>query len=203
MYPDIDISRMYSDISWMYPYTSWMYPDIHGCIWIYPDVSRIYPDVSRCIWIYPDIFISGYIWIYLDVSGIPRLGGIRPKIRCSRGGRLNLIPLCCRTPMGKREKGEVDRGMEGGKSMGVWQGVAMDSLKFLSGLPSPAGRPPLKQLYGHFRDDLLTRQANCGCLLPFWTPYALHLWEREELVSKEGNGRREDQGRMAMVSLKS
>jgi hypothetical protein len=37
-------------------------------------------------------------------------------------------------------------------SMGVWQGVAMDSLKFHSGLPChilvrPAGGPPLKRLF--------------------------------------------------------
>jgi hypothetical protein len=41
--------------------------------------------------------------------------------------------------------------------MGVWQGVAMDSLKFQPGLPCPtllcsAGGPPLKQTYGSFRD---------------------------------------------------
>jgi hypothetical protein len=42
------------------------------------------------------------------------------------------------------------------RSMGVWQGVAMDSLKFHSGLPCPpllrpAGEPPLKRPYSHFR----------------------------------------------------
>jgi hypothetical protein len=42
-----------------------------------------------------------------------------------------------------------------GGSMGVWRGVAMDSLKFHLGLPCltflrPAGRPALKRPYGHF-----------------------------------------------------
>jgi hypothetical protein len=44
----------------------------------------------------------------------------------------------------------------GGDIMGVWQGVAMDSLKYHQGPPCPtllrpAGGPPLKQPYGHFR----------------------------------------------------
>jgi hypothetical protein len=43
-------------------------------------------------------------------------------------------------------------------SRGVWEGVAVDSLKFRSGPPcltvlGPAGGPPLKQPYGHFRCD--------------------------------------------------
>jgi hypothetical protein len=43
--------------------------------------------------------------------------------------------------------------------MGIWQGVAMDSLKFYPGPPCPtllrsAGTPALKQPYGHFRDGL-------------------------------------------------
>jgi hypothetical protein len=56
--------------------------------------------------------------------------------------------------------------------MGVWHGVAIDSLKFHPGMPyltllRPAGGPPLEQPYGHFRG---------GRHLPLWTPYALRLW---------------------------
>jgi hypothetical protein len=46
----------------------------------------------------------------------------------------------------------------------VWQGVAMDSLKFQLGSPCPT----------------LMRPAGgpAGCLLPLWTPHAVHLWTR-------------------------
>jgi hypothetical protein len=61
------------------------------------------------------------------------------------------------------------------KSMGVWQGVAMDSLKFHLGLPCPTllrpvGRPPLKQSYHHCRDGLFAGWVACGCPLTFFTP---------------------------------
>jgi hypothetical protein len=51
---------------------------------------------------------------------------------------------------------------------GVWQGVAMDSLKYRAGLPCPTllrpvGRPPLKQSY-------------VGCLLPHQTSHAVRPW---------------------------
>jgi hypothetical protein len=57
----------------------------------------------------------------------------------------------------------------------------MDSLKFHPGPPcltliSPAGGPPLKRPYGHFRGGLPTEHAACGRLLPLWTPHAVRLW---------------------------
>jgi hypothetical protein len=66
-------------------------------------------------------------------------------------------------------------------AMGVWQGVAMDSLKFHLGLPCPtllcpAGRPPLKRP---------ARWAACSRLLPFWTPHVVRLWRRR-LESRSG-----------------
>jgi hypothetical protein len=63
--------------------------------------------------------------------------------------------------------------------MGVWQGVAMDSLQFHQGpLPTllcPAGRPPLKQPYIRFRGDPLAKQVACGHLLSLWTPHTVRL----------------------------
>jgi hypothetical protein len=66
------------------------------------------------------------------------------------------------------------------KCMGVWQGVAMDSLKFHPGplcltLLRPAGRLPLKQHYGCFRSGPPAGRATCGRLLPVWTPHAIRL----------------------------
>jgi hypothetical protein len=63
---------------------------------------------------------------------------------------------------------------------GVWQGVAMDSLKFHPGplcptLLCPVGEESLKQPYGRFRGDPPARWAVCGCLLPFWIPLAVRL----------------------------
>jgi hypothetical protein len=45
------------------------------------------------------------------------------------------------------------------EAMGVWQGVAMDSLKFHLGPPyptllRPAVRPPLRRPYSHFKGGL-------------------------------------------------
>jgi hypothetical protein len=53
--------------------------------------------------------------------------------------------------------------------MGVWQGVAMNSLKFHLGLLCPTllgpeGGPPLKQPYGHFKDGLPIRRVACSAL---------------------------------------
>jgi hypothetical protein len=69
------------------------------------------------------------------------------------------------------------------KTMSVWQGVAMDSLKFYPGLPCstflrPAGGPPLKWLYGHFGGGPSTERAACGCLLPLWTLHVKRLCKR-------------------------
>jgi hypothetical protein len=66
--------------------------------------------------------------------------------------------------------------------MGVWQGVAMDSLKFHLGLPCPTllrpvGGPPLNRQYSRLRGGPPTGQMACGHLLPCWppTPYACAL----------------------------
>jgi hypothetical protein len=65
--------------------------------------------------------------------------------------------------------------------MDVWQGVAMDSLKFHLGQPCltllrPACRPPLKRPYSCFRGGPPTGQAAYGRLLPLFTPHAVCLW---------------------------
>jgi hypothetical protein len=65
-------------------------------------------------------------------------------------------------------------------SMGVWQGVAMDSLKFRPSTPCPTllrpkCGPPLKRLYGCYRGDPPPGRAACGRPLPPWTPHAVRL----------------------------
>jgi hypothetical protein len=65
------------------------------------------------------------------------------------------------------------------KSIGIWQGVAMDYLTFhpgpscLSLLHLTSG-PPLKRPYslfrGRFRGSLPAGRVACGHLLPLWTP---------------------------------
>jgi hypothetical protein len=54
--------------------------------------------------------------------------------------------------------------------IGIWQGVAMDSLKFHPGSPCltvlcPADRQPLKRPYSRFRGGLPTGWADCCRLL--------------------------------------
>jgi hypothetical protein len=63
-------------------------------------------------------------------------------------------------------------------NMGVWQEVAMDSLKFFSDLPCPtllrpAGGPPLKRPY--------TGGAAYGRLLPFWTLKGVRLCKTSQM----------------------
>jgi hypothetical protein len=87
-------------------------------------------------------------------------------------------------------------------SMGVWQAVPMDSLKFHPLPPCPtlsraAGGPPLKWPYCPFRGGPLTGRGACSRLLPLWTPHAvrpcsktcLHridgLWARVKSYRKE------------------
>jgi hypothetical protein len=65
--------------------------------------------------------------------------------------------------------------------IGVWQGVAMDSLKYHLGPPClsflrPAGGPPLKRTYSHFRGSPPAGRAVCGHPLPLWTPHAIRPW---------------------------
>jgi hypothetical protein len=64
--------------------------------------------------------------------------------------------------------------------LGVWQGVAMDFLKFHPGplcptLLCPAGGQPLKRSYSCFSSVAPAGQAACGHLLPPWTPRAVRL----------------------------
>jgi hypothetical protein len=65
----------------------------------------------------------------------------------------------------------------------------MDSLKYCKSPPhpiivSPVGRPCLKQPYGCFRVGLPTGKATCGCLLPPWTPHAVHLCRGDRAKKK-------------------
>jgi hypothetical protein len=65
-------------------------------------------------------------------------------------------------------------------SIGVWQGVAMDALKFYSDPPCPTvlrptGRLPLKWPYSRFCcGPPAGLPAACGHLLRFRTPHAVH-----------------------------
>jgi hypothetical protein len=52
-------------------------------------------------------------------------------------------------------------------AMGVWQGVAMDSLKYHQGPPCPTHR---------FKSGPPPRQAACGNLLHLLTPHAISLY---------------------------
>jgi len=73
--------------------------------------------------------------------------------------------------------------------MGIWHGVAMDSLKFHLGLPwptllHPVGRPPLKQPYGLFWGGPPTERTACSSLLPFGAPHAVRLWLKKPGVGQ-------------------
>jgi hypothetical protein len=72
----------------------------------------------------------------------------------------------------------VDVFVDAGLSVGVGQGLAMDSIKFYPGPPCltllrPAGGPPLKRPYGRFKGFPLAGQAACARLLPIWTTHAV------------------------------
>jgi hypothetical protein len=61
------------------------------------------------------------------------------------------------------------------RPIGVWQGLAMDSLKFHVGPPwptflRPADELPLKRPHGCYRGGPRAGRAACGRLLPLWTP---------------------------------
>jgi hypothetical protein len=65
-------------------------------------------------------------------------------------------------------------------SIGVWQRVAMDSLRFHPGPPCPtflcpADGPPPKRPYSCFGRVPPAALVTCGRLLPFWTPHAVRL----------------------------
>jgi hypothetical protein len=64
--------------------------------------------------------------------------------------------------------------------MGVWQGVAIHSVKYRYGLPCltflfPVGWPLLKQPYGGFRVSLPAGREDSSRLLPLWTLHAVRL----------------------------
>jgi hypothetical protein len=66
------------------------------------------------------------------------------------------------------------------KLNGVWQGVAMDSLKFHQGPPCPYPSKPCEwatpeRPFGLLRGGPIARRAACGRLLPHWTPHAVRL----------------------------
>jgi hypothetical protein len=52
----------------------------------------------------------------------------------------------------------------------VWQGVAMDSLKYCYGLLWPVMPDPSTSC------GPLAGRVACGCLLALWTPHAVRLW---------------------------
>jgi len=64
--------------------------------------------------------------------------------------------------------------------MGVWQGVAMDSLKFHPSPPCPtllcpAGEPPLRRPYSHFRGGLPAGRAACAHPTPYAYAFSVYL----------------------------
>jgi hypothetical protein len=77
---------------------------------------------------------------------------------------------------------EIEGGTEiGRRDVGVWQGVAMDSLKFHPGSPCPtllrpADGPSLRWSYECFRGGPPVGRMACGHLLALWIPHALSLW---------------------------
>jgi hypothetical protein len=65
--------------------------------------------------------------------------------------------------------------------MVVWQGVAMDYLKYHLGLPCPtllrpAAGPVLKQPYSRYRGGPPARRVACSHFLRLLTPHAVRLW---------------------------
>jgi hypothetical protein len=90
---------------------------------------------------------------------------------CPPEGYINMTPSRVEHPDPRRclpDARILRRLCAGGGAIGIRRGVAMDSPKYQPGLPwptllCPAGGPPLKQPYGHFRGDL--------CI-----PHALRSW---------------------------
>jgi len=92
----------------------------------------------------------------------------------------NLLRLVPRSPTLDTFQTNVQRQVLQLFCMGVWQGVAMDSLTFHPGPPCPTflrptGGPPLKRPHGRFRGGSSAGQAGCDRLLPPRTRHALRL----------------------------
>jgi hypothetical protein len=52
----------------------------------------------------------------------------------------------------------------------------------------PQGRPPAGEAArrgGHLQRRLPIEEAACGCLLPPWTPYTVHLWKKHQIIKTE------------------
>jgi hypothetical protein len=62
----------------------------------------------------------------------------------------------------------------------VWQGVAMDSLKFHPGPSTPCGQATSETPYGCFKGGPSAGQAASDHLLLLWTPHAIRLWAAVE-----------------------
>jgi hypothetical protein len=80
---------------------------------------------------------------------------------------------------GERDEGKAN-ATPNELTIGVWQGVAMDSLMFHPSPPCPTlvcllDEPPLIQHYGRFRGGACAGRVTCGCLLLLWTPHVVRL----------------------------
>jgi hypothetical protein len=71
-------------------------------------------------------------------------------------------------------------------SIGVWHGVAMDSLKYHPGPSCPTLLRPVGP-YSHFRGGLLAERVTYGCLLPLWKPRAVRLCNLEPSLGTKKN----------------
>jgi hypothetical protein len=59
--------------------------------------------------------------------------------------------------------------------MGVWQGVAMDSLKFYLGLPCPTFLRPMGG-QPRFKGAHPQNKRSAAVFYTLWTPHAIRLW---------------------------
>jgi hypothetical protein len=78
--------------------------------------------------------------------------------------------------------------------MGVWQGVAMDSLKFRSGPPCPillrpTGGPPLKWPYGRFKGGPSQGVRHAAVFYPIGDPTPYASGEETETEAKSHEAR--------------
>jgi hypothetical protein len=119
------------------------------------------------------VFTNAYVAFYLK----KRDGQFMVMVKQINPQKPGSLPSFFRRP---RASAKSDSSSSPSSSMGVWQGVAMDSLDLYPGLPCHtlqrnAEGPSLKRPYSHFRGDPPAGWAPCGHLLPFWTPHAVRL----------------------------